>query len=412
MPRAAVEVAVVVTNIPTKRMTSAILIDPVKKLFLLPNVSNMLLRILFVACMLSSMLLSSVAPSAILPKERSDVMYHRYDGGGMVIDGPSVLVRKNIANKVSLSGNYYVDHVSSASIDVITSGASEYTEERKEYSVDAALLEGKSLINIGYTNSEESDYEANAYRVDISQDFFGDMTTLSIGFSQADDEVRNNLDPSFEDTVDRRHYRFGLSQVFAKFMVASLNYEAISDEGFLNNPYRSVRFNDNSSQPEVYPRTRNSDAISLKFAFHLPIDAAIKLRVSDFSDSWSIESNSIELEYSQKLKKDWLFDVRTRYYQQTSARFYSDLFSATETQNFRARDKELSEFSNVSLGFGVSYTHELNRFLDRIQAGLQFDYLFFDYDNFRDASVDAELGSEPLYSFEAYALRVFTTLWY
>ena len=29
-----------------------------------------------------------------------------------------------------------------------------------------------------------------------------------------------------------------------------------------------------------------------------------------------------------------------------------------------------------------------------------------------DASVDAELGSEPLYSFEAYALRVFTTLWY
>ena len=58
------------------------------------------------------------------------MLYHRYDGGGVTIHGPSVLVRKKMAEKYSVSANYYVDMVTSASIDVEVSGASEYKEER------------------------------------------------------------------------------------------------------------------------------------------------------------------------------------------------------------------------------------------------------------------------------------------
>ena len=89
------------------------------------------------ACGLAGLfLLCSVqAGAAILPEERADAMYHSYDGGGVTIDGPSFLVRKNFAETVSASANYYVDNVTSASIDVITSGASEYGEKRTEFSV-------------------------------------------------------------------------------------------------------------------------------------------------------------------------------------------------------------------------------------------------------------------------------------
>ena len=65
----------------------------------------------------------------MLPDDRADVLYHRYDGGGVTIDGPSLLVRKKFAEKYSVSANYYVDMVSSASIDVVTT-ASPYKEER------------------------------------------------------------------------------------------------------------------------------------------------------------------------------------------------------------------------------------------------------------------------------------------
>ena len=42
-----------------------------------------------------------------------------------------MLVRKQFAQKFSASANYYVDKVSSASIDVVTT-ASPYTEERTQ----------------------------------------------------------------------------------------------------------------------------------------------------------------------------------------------------------------------------------------------------------------------------------------
>ena len=63
------------------------------------------------------------AHATVLPEERADVLYHLYDGGGVQIDGPSVLVRKQVGKSVSLVGNYYVDVVSSASIDVITTAS-------------------------------------------------------------------------------------------------------------------------------------------------------------------------------------------------------------------------------------------------------------------------------------------------
>ena len=64
--------------------------------------------------------LSQAGIAGVLPDDRSDILYHQYVGGGVEIDGPSILVRKSIGKSVSVAANYYVDMISSASIDVIT----------------------------------------------------------------------------------------------------------------------------------------------------------------------------------------------------------------------------------------------------------------------------------------------------
>ena len=87
---------------------------------------------------------------AILPEDRSDVMYHGYEGGGLRVEGPSVLVRKAYKDKFSVWGNYYVDMISSASIDVVTT-ASPYTEERTEYSIGADYLHDKTTMGASFT---------------------------------------------------------------------------------------------------------------------------------------------------------------------------------------------------------------------------------------------------------------------
>ena len=125
---------------------------------------------------------ASPAGAAVLPDDRADVLYHRYEGGGVTIDGPSLLVRKKFAEKYSVSANYYVDMVSSASIDVLTT-ASPYKEERTQGSLAFDMLNGKTQYSVSFTNSDENDYTANSASFDVSQDMFGDLTTVSFGFS-------------------------------------------------------------------------------------------------------------------------------------------------------------------------------------------------------------------------------------
>src|SRR5688500_20342850 len=102
-------------------------------------------------------LAAGAASAGVLPEDRADLLYFRYDGGGVTIDGPSMLVRKSIGEHVSVSANYYIDMVSSASIDVETS-ASPYEDERRQGSLAIDLLHGKSTYSIGAVKSDESDY--------------------------------------------------------------------------------------------------------------------------------------------------------------------------------------------------------------------------------------------------------------
>ena len=109
-------------------------------------------KVLRVAALLA--LLPLAARAAILPEDRADVMYHGYDGGGLEVNGPSILVRKGFADKVSVWGNYYADMISSASIDVVSTG-SPYKETRQEYSGGIDYLSGKTMLEIGRASGRE-----------------------------------------------------------------------------------------------------------------------------------------------------------------------------------------------------------------------------------------------------------------
>lgn len=362
-------------------------------------------------------LLAGQALAAVLPEDRLDVLSHEYDGGGMEIKGPSVLVRKSFADKVSVRANYYVDKVSAASIDVVTS-ASPYKEERTEKSIGVDYLHGKAIYSLSYGNSEESDFEANSVHFDMSQDFFGDLSTLSLGFSKGWDEVFRTGDNSFAEEADRQHFRIGLSQILTRNLVASLSHELITDEGYLNNPYRSVRYltspDSYSFEPERYPETRTSEASALRLSYYLPWRAGLHGEYRLYNDSWGIDANSWQLKLIQPVGQHWTLETRYRAYQQGDADFYADLFPYQDAQNFLARDKELSEFSSTVIGVGVGFEFSKANWdtIDKAGLNLWVDRFSFDYDNFRDIRVQTTPGTEPLYSFDATVTRLLFTLWY
>ena len=362
----------------------------------------------------------SAAQGGVLPEDRSDVLYHLYDGGGVQIDGPSVLVRKQVGKSLSFVGNYYLDMVSSASIDVITT-ASPYTEERKQWSLGMDYLRGNTTMSLGYTSSVESDFDATTTSLSISQDMFGDLTTLTLSYAYGDDIVGSSVDPTFERFNTRQHYGVGLTQILTRNLITSLNFETITDEGHLNNPYRSVRYADSGSaqgysyEQELYPNTRTSTAVGLRAKYYLPYRAALEAEYRFFTDTWDIEGHTAALSYVHPWGP-WTFKFKYRYHDQTGASFFSDLFPRSEATNFRGRDKELSPLTSHTFKAAASYEFiggaEGWKFIKKGTVNASFSTLEVDYHEFRNLSTGALLGEEPLYALGADVVQIFVSIWY
>jgi len=356
--------------------------------------------------------------AAVLPENRADVMYHAYSGGGLDVGGPSILARKSIGKSTSVWGNYYVDTITSATIDVVT-GASEYTEERTEKSLGADYLYDNTTLSLSYTNSVENDFNANSVNFGISQLMFGDLTTVTLGYAKGWDTITKTDSPSFEEEANRQKYKLGLSQVLTKNLLLGLNFETITDEGYLNNPYRTVRYlvdpTSYAKEGEVYPNTRTSHAIAVRALYYLPYRAAIRGEVRRYTDTWGINGNMAELGYIHPTKQGWTIEASYRVYSQTSADFYSDLFSTEAEFIYLARDKELSTYSTQTIGLGVSYEFKKHGwgFLDKGSANIFYNRIQIDYDDFRDLRVTGVTpGTEPLYSLSADVFRIFISAWY
>ncbi len=249
---------------------------------------------------------------------------------------------------------------------------------------------------------------------------FGGLTTITLGYGSGADEVSRRGDEVFAEEVDRHAYRLGVTQVITRNLIMGLSYEAVADEGYLNNPYRQVRYVDPAdptnwlTQGEVYPETRASNAVAIRGKYHLPYRAAVSGEYRFFTDDWGIDAHTVEVGYVHPFRARWLFDVRYRFYTQSAADFYSDLFPYANAQNYLARDKELSTFQSQGPRAGVTYT-----FLDRqgerplkSTVNLFVDYYMYTYDDFRDLRADVDAGTEPFYDFDATVVQLFFSLWF
>lgn len=322
--------------------------------------------------------LSTLSQAVTLPKDQVEATYHYYDGGGVEVTGPALFVRKSVDDSVAISASYYVDAITSASIDVQTY-ASPYSEERTEFGVGIDYVHQDAQITFSYVQSDESDYQASTIHLDYSEEFFGGLTTASLGYSSGSDEVMSNIS-DFQDTANHDFYRIGLSQVIFPEMIVRANYEHVSDTGFLGSPYRKSIIN-GVFFDESLPRTRRSDAFSLGADYFIETwSAALKSQYRYFSDSWDVKANDFRVSMTKSLKTHWIIEGWLRYYGQTSASFFQDQFDSVLT--FRSRDKELSDFESHSLGLGIEYLLKDYHWFSEPSLAIGAEWIRYQYNEF------------------------------
>ena len=349
-----------------------------------------------------SLLAHGHAHAVDLPEDKAETLFHSYSGGGVTALGPAVLIRKSILDKVSLSGTYYMDAVSNASIDVVTT-ASKYHEVRNEFGLSADYVYRDSQITLSGLTSHEPDYIANTGSLDISQEVFGGMTTVALGFTRGADRVLKHNAPEFSDSVRHWQYRLGATQLLTPRWLMSANLEALSDDGYLGSPYRFARVF-GAAVPERNPRTRSARAVKFRLIGDLGSRDSMHVEYRYFRDTWAIKAHTAELGYSRYFGKEWLADTFVRYYTQTHAVFYSD-DAPTETA-FVSRNRQLSTFSDASLGAKLAYT--VKKVPGKYDLKLNGSYEFTHF-SFKDFT-DVRTGS--LYGYNANIVQVFLTATY
>ena len=343
------------------------------------------------------------------PQDDVSVGYNYYNGGGITVQGPAVIVRKDLLNRISLKAGARVDLVSSASIDVVTQ-ASPYKEERKEYTFGANVLRGDTLVGLDYTNSSESDYISDTLSVGLARDLFDKNTTLSLRVARSWDQVGKNNDPAFGwKGFNRTVYSAGVTQSLASRWLVQFNYEVTADQGLINNPYRSVFTLDGGTAPENYPEARTGHAWVFRTGYGFPPRAtdestggginSIQLDYRYYQDTFGVRSHTGGASLQHYLLNDWLFGLSYQYYWQGEATFYGDRLPVSQV--FKARDKELSRFRDHWVGVSAKFKPKRWRWrwIENPYIQLSYSFLIFNYDNFTDPRTG------ELYSQEAHVIH-------
>jgi hypothetical protein len=352
--------------------------------------------------LLGGFLATGSARAVDLPEDNAEAMFHYYTGGGVTADGPALLVRKNIYDKVSLSGTYYVDAVTNASIDVVTT-ASKFHEVRNEFGLSADYVYRDAQITLSGLTSHEPDYVANTGSVDMTQEVFGGMTTVALGFSSGHDTVLKHNSPEFHDYAKHWQYRVGVTQILTPHWLVSLNTEALADEGYLGSPYRDARVF-GAFVPERNPRTRSGRALNLRVVGDLGWRNAMHAEYRYYWDTWNIKASTAELGYSQYIGDAWLADIYARYYTQTKALFYFD--DAPTQLTYVSRNRQLSTFDDESIGAKLSYTLKKVPGHYDVKVNAAYQYTRFNYKDFTD------VRTGNLYGYAANIVQVFVTATY
>jgi hypothetical protein len=263
----------------------------------------------------------------------------------------------------------------------------------------------------------------------VSQSMFGDLTTVSFGFTRGWDHVGEDSyrDGHYEDggrvttwvgDADHRNWQASLSQVLTRNLLLGLNFETDESDGYLQSPYRSARYLNPEgmvqTEAQVTPNTRTGNAGSAQLKYYLPWHAALDGSYRIYHDTWGILAHTLGAGYTQPLFTNWTFNGTVRYYRQSAATFYSDLFPFEDSQNFMSRDRELAQFQDWTLGLGASWQFHPGwpRWIEKGTLNLSYNRLHVAYDDFHNFTVGGSPSGVPLYGFDANVTQIFISFWY
>jgi len=256
---------------------------------------------------------------------------------------------------------------------------------RRGIDITTGLTFGQNRLAPEFSYSKERDYVSYALALNYSLELNEKNTILNAGWSHSYDQLLPNnftyiADRAIKNTDD---FILGFTQLLSPGTVLAANGTISHSEGYLNDPYRSVVFQETTLDPnarvvlngEKRPSTRDSQALFLSLTQAVtPLNASIEGSYRFYHDSYGIIANTVGVAWFQKIGQSGIISPSFRYYRQGAAHFYGIQFPGDPTSDpshvprYYSADYRLSFLETFTLG--LEATIKLNDQFD-LRLGYQ-----------------------------------------
>jgi hypothetical protein len=324
-------------------------------------------------------------------------LFYKESGGRTQVLNPLILWNQDFGRSGGqLSLNLGYDSISGASptggyptSDVTTSASgtvtasgnipeANYTDTRKSVGLSYGRRFGANLPTVNLTYAKENDYTARGFGLTDSWTLVDGRATLHLGVAFSRDivsPVKNpETNPSGADLKYPKNtngFSVGWTWVFGERDLADISFSLMNLSGYLTDPYKVAPVgtpDSNVNVPENRPDTRSRRAVVLKYAHYFLWGASVNVLYRFYNDDWSITANTIDVTYNQKIGAGWIVSPEIRFYSQTGASFYANIFPVAQT--YMSSDYRLSAFGSFLAGLKVTH-----RIYDSLSANIGVTYL-------------------------------------
>lgn len=325
-----------------------------------------------------ALLLPCLRPALAGVEDHADYRFEYYaeEKGRTLVRTHAAAFEAGLTDAVTLKGEFVHDAISGATpiggpppegstqVPLV-----ELRDTRNAGNLEFGWSRGDQVIKPLFAYSLENDYESISPALNWEINFNRKNTTLLLG-------VAGNWDSIFAPTLNRRteHKRTadfiaGISQVLSPNTVLSLNLTLGTASGYLSDPYKRVRFDlapEGVLELEKRPghRTRQVVDVTLR-QFVEPLHGNAEIGYRLYHDSFGIVSHTAALTWFQQVGRRVVISPLFRYYQQSSADFFSaqfagdpsnpDLAAEFPVPGAYSSDYRLSHLHTLSYGVGLRW---------------------------------------------------------
>jgi hypothetical protein len=293
---------------------------------------------------------------------------------------PSVAGRvENPTAGWSVEGSYLVDVISAASVDIVSTASTRWTEVRQAGALSGSYKPRDLGGTVKASISDEPDTLAFAAGGYAAADLDERNLTALVGYAYGRDIIGRTGTPFsvFSHDVDRHTITAGLTSIVDRATLVALAAELEIDRGDASKPYRYVPVFDPAIAPTI-PRGASIDLVTrLRLSDRpreqLPLSrtrfaatarlvrrlapATVHLEARVYDDTWRLIAFSGDLRCSFDVTPRWSLGPHARGYVQSGASFWRLAYAATPdaVPAIRTGDRELGPLMNLTGGGAVEW---------------------------------------------------------